>query len=199
MSEIISYFRKNLRKGLPRAMCGRFLPLWDDSRWVKRPTEICLDYIEANDFLVFLFQTKKDICCHTDVAAQCLTNATDKFFFLMFDFQSYFDIFIKNKCYQHRLEVLNDVYNYKTRGIIPSKLIGVTKYLELFIDLSKKINEWDFWRRQVIINFVKIFLGKDVYNSACQSDMKYLQKFISNVEEYFFCGLNDKSFTKIKK
>lgn len=190
-SSIIAYFRTNLKNKLPRPMCGRFLPLWDETKWVKRPTEISLNYIEANEFLVFLFQTKKDTCCHTDVAAQSLTNAIDKFFFLMFDFQSFFNVFIQNKLYKHRLEVLQDIYEYKTKNIVPRKLFTNTKFLELFIDLSKRIGEWDFWRRQVIINFVKIFLGKDVYNSWCQSNTDYLQKYINNVEQLFFVGLNE--------
>ena len=109
----------------------------------------------------------------------------------MFDFQSFFNIFTQNKLYAHRLEVLQDIFEYKTKDVIPKKLIVNTKFLELFIELSKRINEWDFWRRQVVINFVKIFLGKDVYNSSCQSDMNYLQKYINNVEQLFFAGLNE--------
>ena len=40
MDVVINYFRKNLREKLPRAMCGRFLPLWDDQKWIKHPTDI---------------------------------------------------------------------------------------------------------------------------------------------------------------
>ena len=188
---VINYFRKNLREKLPRAMCGRFLPLWDDQEWIKRQTDINLDYIEANDFLVFLYQTKKDICCHSDVSAQCLSNAIDKFFFLMFDFQSYFEVFIQAKYYKNRIEIVQEVLNYKTKNVIPNKLISTIKYLELFIDLTKKITEWDFWRRQVIVNFVKIILGRDNYKSSQKNDLKYLQKLINNVEQLFFNGLNN--------
>ena len=187
---VIDYFRKNLRKKLSRAQCGRFLPLWDDEEWIKRETDINLDYINANDFLVFLYQTKKDICCHSDVGAQCLSNAIDKFFFLMFDFQSYFDVFLQGKYYKNRIEIVQDVLNYKRKNIIPVKFNNTIKYLELFIDLSKRIDEWDFWRRQVIVNFVKIILGRDIYKSSQENDLKYLQKLINNVEQLFFNGLN---------
>ena len=191
MNVTINYFRNELRKKLPRAICGRFLPLWDDQDWIKRETDINLDYVQANDFLVFLYQTKKDICCHNDVAAQSLSNAIDKFFFVMFDFQSYFDVLIKAKYYNNRVEIVKEVLKYKKKkNTIPIKLISVIKYLELFIDLSKKIEEWDFWRRQVIVNFVKIILGRDTYQSSQENDLANLQKLIENVEQLFFKGIN---------
>ena len=190
MEQTINYFRNELRNKLQRAFCGRFLPLWDDETWIKRKTDINLDYIEANDFLVFLYQTKKDICCHTDVNAQCLSNAIDKFFFLMFDFQSYFEVLIKTNCYNNRTDILKNILKYKKNNILPKKIIGTIKYLELFIDLSKKIDEWDFWRRQIIANFIKIILGSINYERAQENDAENLLKLINNVETIFFNGLN---------
>ena len=191
MNASINYFRNVLRSRLQRAVCGRFLPLWDDKNWTKRETDIDLDYVQANDFLVFLYQTKIDICCHNDITAQCLSNAIDKFFFLMFDFQSYFNVLINAKYYNNRVEIVKDALKYKTANIIPRKLISNIKYLELFMDLNKKIDEWDFWRRQVIINFVKVSLGRDTYESSQNNDEEYLRKFISNVEKLFYIGLNN--------
>ena len=190
MEQTINYFRNELRNKLQRAFCGRFLPLWDDETWIKRKTDINLDYIEANDFLVFLYQTKKDICCHIDVNAQCLSNAIDKFFFLMFDFQSYFEVLIKTNCYNNRTDILKNILKYKKNNILPKKIIGTIKYLELFIDLSKKIDEWDFWRRQIIANFIKIILGSINYERAQENDAENLLKLINNVETIFFNGLN---------
>ena len=59
MNTTINYFRNELRKKLPRAICGRFLPLWDDIMWIKRQTDINLNYIQANDFLFFYTKPKK--------------------------------------------------------------------------------------------------------------------------------------------
>ena len=191
MNASINYFRNQLRSRLRRATCARFLPLWDDKDWTKRETDIDLDYVQANDFLVFLYQTKKDICCHYDITAQCLSNAIDKFFFLMFDFQSYFNVLINAKYYNNRIEIVKDALKYKTVNTIPHKLISNIKYLELFMDLCKRIDEWDFWRRQVIINFVKVSLGRDTYKSSQNNDEEYLRKFISNVEKLFYIGLNN--------
>ena len=190
MEATINYFRNELRNKLQRAFCGRFLPLWDDEKWIKRQTDINLDYIEANDFLVFLYQTKKDICCHQDIRAQALCNAVDKFFFLMFDFQSYFEALIKTNCYNNRIDIVKNILKYKKNNVIPKKIVGTTKYLELFIDLSKKIDEWDFWRRQIIANFIKIILGSTNYENAQENDVGNLLKLINNVETIFFTGLN---------
>ena len=191
MDVVINYFRKNLREKLPRAICGRFLPLWDDQEWIKRPTDINLGYIEANDFLVFLYQTKKDICCHKDIRAQCLSNAIDKFFFIMFDFQSYFDILLKTEHYNNRLEIVNDIIKYKEKQTVPNKLISLTWHLEIFIDLSKRMNEWNYWRKQIIGNFTKIVLGENNYMDIEKDDTENLNKLLYNIELLFFKGLNN--------
>ena len=190
MEQTINYFRNELRNKLQRAFCGRFLPLWDDETWIKRKTDINLDYIEANDFLVFLYQTKKDICCHTDIRAQCLSNAIDKFFFTMFDFQSYFDILLKTEHYNDRLEIVNDIIKYKQKQTVPNKLISLTWHLEIFIDLSKKINEWHYWRKEIIRNFTKIVLGEQNYKGIEEDDIENLHKLLYNIELLFFKGLN---------
>ena len=190
MDVVINYFRKNLREKLPRAMCGRFLPLWDDQKWIKHPTDINLEYINANNFLVFLYQTKKDICCHTDIRAQGLSNAIDKFFFVMFDFQSYFDILLKTKHYNNQLEILNDVEKFKENKKIPNKLISNIYHLEIFIDLSKKMDEWNYWRKMIIRNFTKIVLGEQNYMGIEKDDAENLEKLLYNIELLFFKGLN---------
>ena len=190
MNTTINYFRNELRNKLPRAFCGRFLPLWDDIIWIKRKTDVNLDYIKANDFLVFLYRTKKDICCHIDVNAQCLSNAIDKFFFLMFDFQAYFEILLKTSHYNNRVEILQDILKYKEKCTVPAKLVNTIKHMELFIDLSKKINEWDYWRKQIIGNFTKIVLGANNYKAIEKDDAENLEKLLNNIELLFFKGLN---------
>ena len=191
MDVVINYFRKNLREKLPRALCGRFLPLWDDEKWIKHPTDINLDYINANDFLVFLYQTKKDTCCHIDIRAQALSNAIDKFFFTMFDFQSYFDILLKTEYYNNLVEIVNDIEKFKENKKIPTKLISNIYYLEIFIDLSKKMDEWNFWQKDIIRNFCKIVLGEQNYNGIEKNDAANLIKLLYNIEILFFKGLEN--------
>ena len=188
---VINYFRNNLRKKLKRAMCGRFLPLWDNPCWIKRKTDIDIDYVKANDFLIFLYQTKKDLCCMEVVVAQLLSNAIDKFFFLLFDFQAYFNVFTMNGVYKDRIEIINDIIKYKQSNFIPSKFFNQYKYLELFIDLIKKMDEWEFWKRQVIINFTKIIITPNSYKFAEKYQVDFLRSLLYYVEQLFNKGMNE--------
>ena len=79
---------------------------------------------------------------------------------------------------------------YKKKCIVPSKLVNETRNLELFIDLSKKINEWDYWRKQIIRSFTKIVLGGDIYKNVEKDDAENLEKLLNNIELIFFKGLN---------
>ena len=107
----------------------------------------------------------------------------------MFDFQSYFSALIKTKKYNNRLEIIEDILKYKKSCIIPTKLISVLKHMELFVDLSKKVTEWDYWRKQLILNFVKIVLGNN-FKSIEKDDPENLEKLINNIEELFYRGIN---------
>ena len=187
---VINYFRSNLRKELTRAKCGRFLPLWDDESWVKRETDINLDYIEANDFLIFLYQTKKDICCMENTLAQMLSNAIDKYFFILFDFQAYFNVFIQNKIYNCRTEIVNDVMAFKQNNYVFPKLLKNMKMLELFIDLTKRIEEWAFWKRKLIMYLTKIIISTDIYNHAEKNNPESLHNLMTYMEQLFDRGVN---------
>ena len=166
------------------------MPLWDDKYWIKRKVDKPIDYINANKFLVFLYQTKKDICCTQDVAVQLLTNAIDKFFYLLFDFQSYFDVFKQSGLYNSRVEIMDDIIKYKENLFIPKKFMTNLKFMELFTDLIKKIDEWNFWKRQVIISYAKILITLESYNFAQKHQVDYLRNLLSYIEQLFDKGIN---------
>ena len=187
---VINYFRKNLRKKIKRPRCDRYLALWDDNHWVKRETEINLDYIKANDFLTFLFQTKRDICCVEKLEVQALRNAVDKYFFLLFDVQSYFDTFIKNKIFKNRVEIVSTTVAFKINNYIPNVLISNMKMLELFIDFTKRLEEWAFWKRKTIINLTKIILTPEVFNHLENNGARELLQLMKYIEELFDKGVN---------
>ena len=107
--EIIKYFRKSLRKKLDRPCCGKYLSLWDDKKWKKHITNIDVEYINSNDFLIFLYQTKYDLCCISSPTGQILYNALNRFFYIIFEFETYFNVFILNKIYKDRIEIINDI------------------------------------------------------------------------------------------
>ena len=188
-NEIIKYFKNNLKRKLKRPNCGRYLSLWDDRKWEKNITNI--PYINSNNFLVFLYQTKHDLCCIEDINGRTLYNAIDKFFYLLFDFETFFNIFISNNIYQNRIEIMNDIINFNQFNCLPYKLYGKYKYLELFQDLSKRINEWNYWKRTIVITFTKILLTNFSYEYAQRNALNFLQELISNVQKILDRGLEN--------
>ena len=190
-NEIIKYFRNGLRRKLKRPNCGRFLALWDDTHWKKYPTNININYIKSNDFLVFLSQTKNDLCCIYNNNGQNLCNALDKFFYFMFDFETYFNFFTSNNIYKNRVEIMNDVINFKQFNYTPNRFYNSIQYLELFKDLIKRTDEWNYWKRIVIITFTKIILTDSGYENAQINAQGFLQELIKNIDQIFDKGLNN--------
>ena len=190
-NEIIKYFRNGLRRKLKRSNCGRFLVLWDDTHWKKYPTNININYIKSSDFLVFLFQTKNDLCCIYDNNGQNLCNALDKFFYFMFDFETYFNFFTSNNIYKNRVEIMNDIINFKQFNYTPNRFYNSIQYLELFKDLIKRTDEWNYWKRIVIITFPKIILTDSGYENAQINAQGFLQELIKNIDQIFDKGLNN--------
>ena len=135
--KIIKYFKYGLRKKLKRPNCGRYLSLWDDKRWNRNKSFSNISYVNSNEFLYFLYQTKHDLCCVNDNNGQIIYNAIDKFFYLLFDFESYFNVFISNNIYKDRTEIINDIINFNQFNCLPYRLHNKYKFVELFRDLVK--------------------------------------------------------------
>ena len=189
--EVIKYFKNNLRKKLKRPKCGRFLSLWDEKVWVNHVKNIQLDYVKSNNFLLFLYQTKHELCCVEDINAQYLNNAIDKMFYLIFEHERYYGIFIFNKLYNNRVEIIDDVTHFYCFNSFPQKIQKHYRYIELFKDLIKKIDEWAYWKRIAIISVNKIILTDFSYEYAQKVAPQDLQNLISNIERVFNKGLNN--------
>ena len=190
-TEVIKYFKNNLKKKLKRPRCGRFLSLWDEKVWVNQVTNIQLDYVKSNDFLLFLYQTKHELCCVEDINAQQLNNAIDKMFYVMFEHERYYSIFIWNKLYNNRLEIINDVTHFYRFNSFPQKIQKQYRYIELFKDLIKKMDEWAYWKRVAVISFTKIVLTDFSYEYAQKVAPTDLQNLVNNIEKVFNKGLNN--------
>ena len=147
--------------------------------------------MNSNDFLVFLYQTKYDLCCIQDTNGQILYNAIDKFFYLMFEFETYFNVFISNNIYKQRVEIINDIIQFVQFNCLPSRLYNKCRFLGLFQDLTKKTNEWNYWKRLIIITYAKIILTDYSYEYAQRNASDFLQKLIKNIEQIFDKGLNN--------
>ena len=189
--EIIKYFRLGLRKKLKRPNCGRFLSLWDDRKWKNHVENISLDYIKSNEFLLFLYQTKHDLCCVNDKNAQNLQNAIDKFFYLLFEFERYYNVFISNNIYENKIEIIDAIRNFYNYNYFPQRLKNQCRYIELFKDLIKRIAKWNYWKRLIIINYTKIILTDFSYQYAQQVAQEFLRELIINIEKVFDKGIEN--------
>ena len=187
---MINYFRTNLKKKVYRPNCGRFLPLWDDINWRKREVDINLDYINANDFIIFLYQTKQDMCCMELPQAKMFVNGIDKFLFILYDFQRYFNILVQTKLYKRKCEVIDDLLYYRNKGIYPQRFMTHINLIEIFLDLNKKLNDWIYWRKIIIHSFAKILLTPETYLCAQKQSPDYLNQLISYIEQLFNEGIN---------
>ena len=191
-NETIKYFKSNLKKKLRRPRCGRFLSLWDEKIWKNSGvTNIQLDYIKSNDFLLLLYQTKHDLCCVENVNAQNLNSAIDKFFYLIFEFERYYTMFITNNLYKNRIEIIDDVIRFYRYNSFPQKILYQYRYLDLFKDLIKKIDEWEYWKRIIIISFTKILITDFSYEYAQRVAPDNLRLLINNIQKVFNKGLDN--------
>lgn len=191
MNTAIEYFRSSLRKNLNRPSCGRYLPLWDDQNWVKREIDINLDYIGQNDFLVFLYQTKRDICCLEDTNVLMLNNAIDKFLYLLFDFESYFRALLAMEIFTSRCQVVDEIIKFKQTSRQPKELFNKQKASIVFRDLVKRTDEWNYWKNVLIQSFLKIILGT-TYQNALKHDLDFLYKITQNADQIFTLAMNSK-------
>ena len=187
---MISYFRTNLKKKLHRPNCGRYLPLWDDKVWIKREVDINLDYINANDFIVFLYQTKQDMCCMEIPQAKMFTNGIDKFLFILYDFQRYLNVLIQTKLYQRKCQVIQDLLQYRKTHIYPKRFLTCINLIEIFLDINKKLDDWVYWRKIIIHSFTKILLTPESYISAQRHSPDYFNQLMSYIEQIFNEGIS---------
>ena len=55
----------------------------------------------------------------------------------------------------------------------------------------KKINEWNHWKRLIIITYTRIILTDFSYEYAQKNASNFLQELINNIEQVFNKGLNN--------
>ena len=53
------------------------------------------------------------------------------------------------------------------------------------------MDEWNYWRKEIIKNFTKIVLGETNYKGIEKDDAENLYKLLYNIELLFFKGLDN--------
>ena len=188
LGEIIDYFRNELRKKLIRPICQKQLTLWDHSCWIKSNNINIYSLINSNDFLQFWFRTCFELCCVNDVRAIILKNALDKYFYFFIDFENYFQVFILRKIFKTRTEIMNSVIDYNLdNNNLKSKVKRNKKMKHLFLEFVNRVNEWNYWKKIIIVQFVKINIGEEAYVAA--EENPNLADLLENTEKLFDKGI----------
>ena len=183
LGQIIDYFRDELRKKLQRPACQRTLTLWDQVYWLKSMNIHANFLINTNDFLQFWYRTCHELCCVNDSRAIILRNALDKYFYFLFDFEFYFNFFIDRKTFKNAEDIMTAVVHYNLdKKNLKSKLKRNKELHELFKQLVNRVNEWNYWKKVIIVEFIKINIGEAAYEKAKQDSLDGLTELLRNTE-----------------
>ena len=190
LQQIIDYFRDELRKKLRRPTCQRLLTLWDHVYWLKSNQTQIHFLLNANEFLQFWYRTCYELCCVNDSSAIVLKNALDKYFYFLFDFENYFCVFIERKTFKSRQDIMTAVVEYNLdKKKLKSKLKRNKELEDFFKELVNRVNEWNYWKKVIINEFIKINIGEAPYNAARKDSLNGLAKLLYNTEELWDRGV----------
>ena len=190
LGQIIDYFRNELRNKLLRPTCQKVLTLWDHNYWIKANNIHIYSLINSNDFLQFWFRTCFELCCVNNTAAIGLKNAIDKYFYFLIDFENYFSIFISKKVFKDRMAIMQAVIDYNLDHTnIKSKVRRNKQIQNLFIDFVNRVNEWNYWKKIIIVQFIKINISEQQYEAATRNSPEKLTQLFDNIEKLWNKGI----------
>ena len=190
LGQIIDYFRNELRNKLIRPICQKNLTLWDHNCWIKSNNINIYSLINSNDFLQFWFRTCFELCCVNDIRAIVLKNALDKYFYFLIDFENYFKIFITKKVFTTRKQIMDAVIEFNLdNNNLKSKVRRSKKIECLFKEFVNRVNEWNYWKKIIIIQFIKINIGEQAYKAAEENSIDGLTDLIINTEKLWDKGI----------
>ena len=196
LGQIIDYFRDELRKKLQRAACQKTLTLWDQVYWSKSNNIRTHFLINTNEFLQFWYRTCYELCCVNDIRAMVLKNALDKYFYFLLDFENYFTIFIERKTFATRQDVMSAVINYNLdKKNLKTKLKRNKQLEDLFKEFVNRVNEWNYWKKVIINEFIKINIGEQAYEAAKRDSLEGLTKLLQNTEILWDRGIQGNTYT----
>ena len=189
LGQIIDYFRNELRNKLKRPNCQRKLCLWDQNYWLKSNIHTHF-IINSNEFLQFWYQTCFELCCVNVPTAITLKNALDKYFYFLLDFENYFTIFISRGTFTTRKQVMDAVIDYNLdKNKIRSKVKRNKKIEDLFKEFVNRVNEWNYWKKVIIVQFLKINIGEESYKAAQENSINKLVELMQNTEKLWDKGI----------
>ena len=190
LGQIIDYFRNELRNKLLRPNCQKQLTLWDHSCWVKSSGGYTHFILNANDFLQFWYRTCYELCCVNDTRAIDLKNALDKYFYFLLDFENYFNVLIERKIFKNRADIMQGVVNYNLdKNNLKTKIKRNNSVKDLFKELVNRVNEWNYWKKVILTQFIRINIGEASFQASQQNNLGGLIQLLKNTEALWDRGI----------
>ena len=137
-----------------------------------------------------IFYNCFELCCVNDIRAIILKNALDKYFYFLIDFENYFLILISKKAFTTRKQIMDAVIDYNLdNNNLKSKVKRNKKTEHLFKEFVNRVNEWNYWKKIIIIQFIKINIGEQAYKAAEENSIDSLADLIRNTEKLWDKGI----------
>ena len=72
---------------------------------------------------------------------------------------------------------------------IKSKVRRNKQIQNLFIDFVNRVNEWNYWKKIIIVQFIKINIGEQQYEAATRNSPEKLTQLFDNIEKLWNKGI----------
>lgn len=138
---------------------------------------------------MFWYRTSFELCCVENQAGLNLRNCLDKYFYFLLDFENYYSIFLSKGTFQSRKDIMDAVIEFNIYNTIKSKVKRNEKIEELFKDLVKRVNEWNYWKKMLLIQFLKVSIDEEQYINAQKDKIILLSELLNNLETLFDKGI----------
>ena len=78
---------------------------------------------------------------------------------------------------------MSAVINYNLdKKNLKSKLKRNNELHDLFKQFVNRVNEWNYWKKVIIVEFIKINLGEEAYKKSKEDSLDGLAKLLQNTE-----------------
>ena len=72
---------------------------------------------------------------------------------------------------------------------LKSKVKRNKKIEQLFREFVNRVNEWNYWKKIILIQFIKINIGEEAYKAAEENSLDGLADLIQNTEKLWDRGI----------
>ena len=77
---------------------------------------------------------------------------------------------------------MDSVIQYNLENKLKSKVKRNKQLENLFTEFVSRVNEWNYWKKVIIIQFIKINIGEVAYEAAQKNSINGLVELLKNTE-----------------